>query len=281
MPDTQQVKEFYDEFSARLLRDYIHGNRRVDLIHRFLREAVPPSTGHVLEIGCGTGALADFLSRQVAPAAHIDAFDLSSSNIEIAQALFASPRINFFQDDVLSTDKLTPPYDLIIIPDVYEHLPRETRAHFNAKVKTLLGPEGKIVLTCPTPGYFDWMKRNGHALQVIDEDITMDDLLNLARDADAPITFLRMVNVGLSNEFMHVLFERGGHQSQRVQPVSQTLVKMPARHNLLTRGWNRLGALWRLAKVTPKLRDLKARGIVPQRLWIPVRFKPEAKTPGK
>ena len=267
MPDTASVKAYYDEFSTRLLHDYVLGNRRVNLIRIFEKRAIHPATRRILEIGCGVGTNADFIRRKVAKNAEIVALDLSSSNIEIARALFPHPRITFLQADVLTFDPSGKPFDLIVLPDVYEHIPRDKRAELNAKLGVLLAEEGKVLITCPAPGYFTWMVENKCELQVIDEPVTVHDLIAIAEAVAGTISYLCMVSVGLANEYMHVLIERGADRSRRVTDADIFPLKMVRPNTLATRIISRLFAGRRMLETYWKLRKLVKAGTLPRVPW--------------
>ncbi len=265
-PDTTAVRDFYDEFSARLVHDYVYGNRRVNLIREFERRSIHPDTRSILEVGCGSGANADFLARKVAPRARVTAVDLSSSNIAIATALFDHPRIEFLEADAL-TLKLEQKFEVIIVPDVYEHLPKAERARMNKGLGRLLADDGRILLTCPAPGYFDWMRENGHALQVIDEVVSLRDAIDLAEGVGGQISYLAMVSVGLTNEYLHIVIERGALACRRVAEKEKLPIKMYRPYTLATRMFNRISAVPRMARVMWKSRGLRRSGRVPRIPW--------------
>jgi len=90
----------------------------------------------VLEIGCGSGDNANFMSRQ---GCTIDAIDISNFAIQNARTLSAN--VNFICDDFIKTSKLTQQYDFIFDRGFFHGITNKTLTL--TKIASLLSPGGK------------------------------------------------------------------------------------------------------------------------------------------
>jgi SAM-dependent methyltransferase len=91
---------------------------KAEQIHRILaRNRLSPLT--IAEIGCGAGRILADLQRYF-PKATCDGYDISPQAHDIAQQL-SGERLRFHLADMLSEP--TPAYDLLLLIDVFEHVP--------------------------------------------------------------------------------------------------------------------------------------------------------------
>lgn len=90
----------------------------------------------VLEIGCGSGDNANFMSKQ---GCIVDAIDISNFAIQSARTLSAN--VNFICDDFIKTDKFNQRYDFIFDRGFFHGLTNKTLAL--TKISSLLNPGGK------------------------------------------------------------------------------------------------------------------------------------------
>ncbi|MCI1752778.1 MAG: class I SAM-dependent methyltransferase [Flavobacteriales bacterium] len=123
---------------------------------------------NVLEIGCGIGTLTGLLLKEV-PQGRLTATDLSPASVEQARKLLRErPNLVLVAGD--STEK-TPdgPFDMIILPDVLEHIPFERQPFLFKQIKRELATNGRVVIHSPDPFYCEWLHQNRpELLQVID-----------------------------------------------------------------------------------------------------------------
>jgi SAM-dependent methyltransferase len=106
--------------------------------------ATPAECAHILEIGCGTGAM---LSHPLAcrfEEKHFVAIDTDAASIDFAQSNYARPNLQFGDPSLLETENL---FDLVIASEVIEHV--EDPDEFLVAQKGRLAPGGRIVLTLP------------------------------------------------------------------------------------------------------------------------------------
>lgn len=89
--------------------------------------------GEILDIGCGTGVLANLLKA--------DSIDISENMIETAKANF--PNTNFICEDIYNYYP-NKKYDWVIMYNVYPHL--HNKEKLVIKVHSLLKPQGKFLV---------------------------------------------------------------------------------------------------------------------------------------
>jgi len=229
MTDKRRIQDFYDAFSNQLVRDYLIPNRRIIAQMDFLRDSIPRNARRVLVIGCGTGQVAQYITRRIARHAHVLGVDISSQSIAIADALFSGRRLSFRRVDV-TDDSIEGRWDVIVLPDVYEHIPVGKRERHHARLKRWLHDSGRLVLTLPSPGHQDLLGRRGTGLQIVDETVTLADLQKLADDLNAAITYFAMISAFGTNDYIHAVIERG---SERVVPITR-FDRLPIKRK---RGW--------------------------------------------
>jgi SAM-dependent methyltransferase len=160
---TNTIRESADPRSARAESDVsatVRKNWRIqfestrDYLVPWLEESgALPSTGRVLEAGAGyAGCLAAF--QHVCPRLACEGLELKSARAHLATRLFQEyggrvPTIH--QGDLTkleSLGNLSPPYDLIVLRDVIEHI--EARPTALRNIRSLLSPSGAAVFTFPS-----------------------------------------------------------------------------------------------------------------------------------
>lgn len=142
MADSKAVQKHFDELagsydSLKQRNWYYYAS-----LKKFIAEVIPPGK-KVLEIGCATGEILNFLK----PAKGVG-IDLASKMIEAARAKF--PHLEFwsgsFED--FETREI---FDYILLADVIEHL--EDQKRLFPSLKRLCGKETQVVLTMANPGW--------------------------------------------------------------------------------------------------------------------------------
>jgi 2-polyprenyl-3-methyl-5-hydroxy-6-metoxy-1,4-benzoquinol methylase len=109
------------------------------------RVAMPAKHERVLDAGCGSGTISDFLSRH---AGDVVAIDSNTSAIDYATGAFKAPNLHFRlgQFDDLKGDK---PFDRIYSIEVIEHLYEHQVADVLSLFYKLANPGGQLFLTTP------------------------------------------------------------------------------------------------------------------------------------
>ena len=201
------IASFYDDFSTRLLRDYVRGNRRVQAAITRVLDSIPPRAHSLLDIGCGIGVSSHAVARANGHL-QVVAVDISPRNIALAKGLFDDANLSFHVSD-MSTIPDGSPFDVISLLDVYEHIPLDRRHGFHHVLSQCLKSDGVVVVTCPTPLHQEYLRQyEPGGLQVIDETITLKDILRLADDLDAWVTRYEMISMWRQNQYFHAVLQR-------------------------------------------------------------------------
>ena len=97
----------------------VHTKHRHMNYHRFFSDRIS-ETDHVLDIGCGIGAVAHHVATVTG--ARVVGVDYNERNLEQARRQFSHPRIEYRCGDALKTlpDET---FDVVVLSNVLEHLP--------------------------------------------------------------------------------------------------------------------------------------------------------------
>lgn len=166
------VSAFYDEFVDRQTR--VGVNRRHREIVAWLRRFGLRPDDDVLELGCGVGTVTGLLSAEL-PGGSILGVDLSPRSIATAQQRLAShANVSLMAADVVSAD-VDGRYDVVLLPDVIEHIPLELHDALFARIASWVKPDGFVLLHYPNPHHLEWCHANHpERLQIVDQPIHAD-----------------------------------------------------------------------------------------------------------
>lgn len=160
----------------------------------------------ILEIGCGTGQLAEYLYDEGFSYYH--GFDFSEVAIEKAKKRV--PEFNFFLANALSKEPFTLNFDVVICLEVFEHIKNDLKVLQNI-------PEGKIVIfSVPkfdNPGHVRWFTSER---QVKKRYYRFIDIKQLIRIGNIYIVY------GIRNNFKPKLFQRFLKSREKVKVSSFT-----------------------------------------------------------
>jgi SAM-dependent methyltransferase len=175
-PSREDVTAFYDEFVGRQVRVGINC-RHEAILAWLLRFGLRPDD-RVLEIGCGAGTLTQLLAEAL-PRGSLFGFDLSSKSIEAArERLAVFGNVEVVVGDVLDVDAGSEPYDIVVLPDVIEHIPLEMHDALFGRIASWVKPEGFVLAHYPNPHHLEWFHEHyPERLQIVDQPIHADLLL--------------------------------------------------------------------------------------------------------
>lgn len=103
----------------------------------------------VLELGCGSGKVIDYLCEKGVSEANVTGIDSSSELIGIAQK--NHPQADFVVQDISLMDAHEGIYDLILAVRVFEYLSLETLQTVLQKCNTSLKPDGALIMIVGHP----------------------------------------------------------------------------------------------------------------------------------
>ncbi|MEZ4825556.1 MAG: methyltransferase domain-containing protein [Bacteroidia bacterium] len=176
MKTAKEIEQFYDGYVERQVNLGINPRHRS--IQRWLKQFGLKPHHRVLEIGCGVGTQTELLLRYLGPQGFVTAMDISPRSIEVArQRLSSYKNAELIAADATDYD-FSEKYDMIVMPDVIEHIPVDLHYRLFEKLSAVLKDEGKIIIHIPNPYYLEWVHKNEpELLQVIDQPIFTDILV--------------------------------------------------------------------------------------------------------
>jgi cyclopropane fatty-acyl-phospholipid synthase-like methyltransferase len=206
--DGGEIASYYDRTLERRLRDYVYGNKRIDAAIELVCSHVRARAERVLEVGCGLGISAEAVARRKA---HVEVrgIDISPETIAGAERLFGGcPRLRFKVGDMSRVPEGAP-YDVITMLDVHEHIPREQWPRFHDVLGEALSESGTVVLTFPSALHQKHLAENHPSeIQIVDETITLGDIVSLASRIAGEITYYRAVSVWNRYDYVHCVIDR-------------------------------------------------------------------------
>ncbi|HVI46910.1 MAG TPA: class I SAM-dependent methyltransferase [Chitinophaga sp.] len=253
----EDVEKYYDEHITGKLTGFIDGNPRNDAAWDTLISHLssPPQT--ILEIGCGIGDMS-FKMHQHFPEAKITGLDISPKSIEIANRLFSSGQVDFvagiLDDEVFAGKK----FDLIVLFDVYEHIPNEIRASFDRTLNNILSDTGIIFLAFPTPQFQTFLKQHSPELiQPVDEDIDVHTIASLAAATNTNVIIYKEVKVWRQGDYAHAFLRKADKQWGGAVPLGSISVRIKRGISKVIRNNGFISARKsRIALVRKKLGDI-------------------------
>jgi 2-polyprenyl-3-methyl-5-hydroxy-6-metoxy-1,4-benzoquinol methylase len=139
IPGDYQYKALHEGF---VVQRFWHDMKR-EIVSQF---GLPGSNDSVLDVGCGSGVISDYLAET---AKSVLAIDCNDDAIRFGSMRFSKKNLEFRK--VLFHELELPPgsFDVIYILEVIEHLYEEQASNFLLYLRSLLTPQGRIVLSTP------------------------------------------------------------------------------------------------------------------------------------
>jgi len=178
-PSEQQIREFYQEFSLAVgMRDWLRSNPRHQRLKVNMDRLLAGRRGlHLLDVGCGAGAMTACLRRY----GRVWATDFSDAAISLARELL--PDVTFYCGS-LEVLPAGARWDVITLFDVLEHIPGAHRAQFLGGVHDRLRSGGLLVVSTPYPEFTRWRRKyEVDTLQMVDEAVDLRPLLAEVEEA--------------------------------------------------------------------------------------------------
>ena len=209
----EQIKSFYDDFSGRLIKDFLGANKRVESALIGILTKIPLSATKILDIGCGIGWSSYEIARHF-PGAEVTGVDLSPNLIAQAQQIFSRPNLAFKILDVISPSfnvkRLGATYDAIVMIDVFEHLQKEARQAFYAETASLLNNGGLIYLAFPSRFHLEYyMMKAPEKLQPIDNIVLLEDIQEWAKYIEGTVLWYEHKSIWKDNDYVHAMLQAG------------------------------------------------------------------------
>ena len=205
------IEDYYDEYVE--FQKNIGVNARHYSILEKLKAAGLNGKDNVLEIGCGIGTFSGLLSRAV-PNGHVTAMDISGASIQYANDTNTLKNITYIHADAANHNYNDTKFDVIVFPDVIEHIPVELHSQLFQKMSNILKPNGFMFIHIPNPYYLQWCHENRpDLLQVIDQPITTDILINNTYPHGLYIAELKSYAIWIkAHDYQYIVLKKNNHQ---------------------------------------------------------------------
>lgn len=173
--DKQSVKDFYDTFTSNQTNIGVSVRHR--LILKKLKSIGLKSHSNVLEIGCGIGTVSSLIIKNT-PSGKFVGCDISPKSIELARKFNPQKSAEFICTD-MSDFETNLKFDFVVFPDVLEHIPVEEHNQLFERISRVCKTNAKLLINIPEPNMLNYQRKNNpHLLQIIDQSLSMQDLLN-------------------------------------------------------------------------------------------------------
>jgi trans-aconitate methyltransferase len=203
-PSPADVREYYDQHVSHKIRDFVDANKRVETAWRTVTQWAPHHVRSVLEIGCGLGSVSWRMASRW-PEAQVLGIELSPVAVETATKLFRLPNLRF----AIGASDAIPPgqsFDLVLMMDVYEHVPAADRPELHRLLRRALAPGGRIIITVPTADYIRSVRASApETLQPVDEEIDLATILTMASECRTQLLMFQEVSVWTESDYAHAI----------------------------------------------------------------------------
>lgn len=145
MPDEWHDREFVERWDARVSVGNPHRSQQVDIVLTAMRRSVPQG-GHVLDLGVGTGLVADeILSRW--PDVRLTGIDSSAAALELARDRLQrfADRVHLTQGDMVD-DMPQGTFDAVIAFQTMHHITDDAKERALGKVRDRLLARGILLI---------------------------------------------------------------------------------------------------------------------------------------
>ncbi|PHR49825.1 MAG: methyltransferase [Fluviicola sp.] len=209
--DNKVVISFYDKYSSRQQR--VGVNKRHDSIFKLLKEKGLKPNDSVLELGCGIGTFTSLIIPYLNQG-EILALDISDKSIDIAKQTYPSPNTEFIATDATTFDFKGKTFDVIVLPDVLEHIPIELHNDLFKKLESVLNQNGFIFIHIPNPYFLEWcVTHRPQDLQVIDQPIKTDILVENTYKNNLFIEELKSYSIWVKDkDYQYIVLRKNNYQ---------------------------------------------------------------------
>lgn len=187
-------RAFYDNYVDRQLRVGVNERHRA-ILDWAIQFGMEPHH-RVLEIGCGVGTVTGLLSAFLRDGGEIVAMDLSPKSIQAARERIGQrANLTLIAGDVLGVD-LEGPFQVLVLPDVIEHIPLGDHPRLFERLAAWVDPEGFILLHYPNPLHLEWCHvHTPDRLQFIDQPVPADVMVANAYRAGLFLDFYETYSI--------------------------------------------------------------------------------------
>lgn len=170
-----RIKQYYNAY-ARQQGETGVNERHKSILKRLIASGLKKNS-QVLEIGCGIGTQSGLILKFLSKKGSLCSYDISDKSIKIAKETYAKyHNVKFICGDVTDIG-VNGEYDVIVLPDVIEHIPIKKHDILFNNLRKVLKPTGFMLINIPFANYLEWVHHNRpELLQIIDQPIYLDAL---------------------------------------------------------------------------------------------------------
>lgn len=213
-----EIAEFYNVFSRRQVAAGIN-NRHLSILQH-LREAGFERNHRILEIGCGIGTVSELIMRYLSKVGFLHSVDISGTSIDLAKTRLKKYSNVLIEIRDLTKEVIDDKFDVVVLPDVIEHIPINMHKSLFENIGKVLKPEGFVFIHIPHPNNLEWMVNNEHEdLQIIDQPIYTDELCKTVYPLGFYVHFLKSYSIySIENDYQIIIL--------KPKPLSKDLTKL-------------------------------------------------------
>ena len=211
MTTNKEIAKYYDKYITRQKRVGVN-KRHISIFDKVKAKGLKPNH-EVLEVGCGIGTFTSLLMRYIKRGS-ITAMDISDKSIDLAKQTYQSYNTSFITADVTNFEFSEKKFDVIILPDVLEHIPLEFHSDLFKKLESILKNKGLIFIHIPNPYFLEWChKHKPELLQVIDQPIKTDVLIENTYKNNLFIEELKTYSIWVEDhDYQYIVLRKNNYQ---------------------------------------------------------------------
>lgn len=186
----KKVDKYYDDFLSEQIKTDLNSRHR-NILH-YLKKTGLKRHHHILEVGCGIGIISGVLANYLRKG-KVSGCDISPESIRFASEKYKKNKnLKFYNSDIANFS-LQEKFDYIIMPDVLEHIPKETYNEVFQKLYQMLKDDGRLYIHIPSGTYNQYIiDHEPEKLQIIDHALDANMII-----VPAEISGFELVNYSL------------------------------------------------------------------------------------
>jgi 2-polyprenyl-3-methyl-5-hydroxy-6-metoxy-1,4-benzoquinol methylase len=209
--------DFYDGQKDYYLQAYLQANPRATRAIGFAIQNCNFSPSNILDLGVGLGWSTHELAKAF-PQAMVLGVEQSEKLLDTGKQLFQLPNLHYLHSDLMDVSLDDQKFSAVVLLDVFEHIPLVERDEFYRKLNALLNKNFKVVLTCPSASYQQYLHANAPGdLQPVDEIVSKNDLEDFAEKIGGKLTFYEEISIWREKDYFHALISKGSFDRKSVK----------------------------------------------------------------
>jgi len=208
-----KLVDYYNKYVDRQKR--IGVNARHESIAAKLVQSGLKNGVSLLEIGCGIGTFSSLLPQINGTGTNF-CIDISDESIKLARETFKKETsLRFECANAVEYDFNQQKFDVVVLPDVIEHIPQEFHKKLFESLAKVLKEQGFIFIHIPNPEYLAWCHENRpDLLQIIDQPIYTSELLKSISGTDLHIHELKTYSIWVvDGDYQYIVLKKNGFQN--------------------------------------------------------------------